>query len=190
MTTNLNQNIYPPETLMEIFNSSEITHLENIPEINENEITYIKVIGVIDESTKNNILSSILNSIINSPKNIIFDAEKLTYINCSGINMFLYIGNLIDLKINKIIFINLPSKIYNIFKIFGLHKVFIFHSTYEKTLIEHLNNSKMGFKSNTFPIDYLCETCNHITNITFPGRNFCFYCNSNFFVNDLGQIEN
>ncbi|QSX05176.1 STAS domain-containing protein [Sedimentibacter sp. zth1] len=97
-----------------------------LEENKECEENYIEVlpIGEVDIYTSPKFKENVLNTINNSNKNIIINAEKLEYLDSTGLGALMSIlkttkENHIEIKIK-----NLKPNIYKLFDITGLNKVF------------------------------------------------------------------
>lgn len=93
------------------------------------KIALINIQGDISNNNSKEIYNSIKKSIVYKHHLIFINLEKLTYINCCGLNMLLSIAKLNGFVKNRIIFINTPPKFIELFNIIGFQKIFNFQPT-------------------------------------------------------------
>lgn len=147
--------------------------------LEKNEIILTSFSGPIDDSNILKVSSLIHSSLSDNLKSIIFDLEKLTYINCRGLNAILSLANQPYLSSVKIYFIKTPENIFSLFKLVGFNKIFKFHMTLKDVLneLDFSPNSRHEITElSRYLNSYQCTNCNQIFSITAADNGICPNC--------------
>ncbi len=89
-----------------------------------NDFIEVLPVGEIDIYTSPMFKEEVLNIINAENKNLVINAEKLEYLDSTGLGVFMSILKAIKEKSLNIKLINIKSNIYKLFDITGLNKIF------------------------------------------------------------------
>lgn len=181
-----------PSSSNEVDIKFDVSYEEFVSEYDDKEIALIKVAGSLEASTMEKLNNFIKRALSKSLNRIIIDFEKLTYINSSGMSMFIPFIDQIRLNSGEMIFIKTSDKIYKVFELLGLQNIYIFHSTLNNALKELSKSSGQIVEISDvviFPFSYQCNSCSRFFKIPSQGKYTCPYCEASFFVNNQGQVK-
>lgn len=170
----------------------DVFYEEFISEYDDKEVALIKVAGSLEATTIEKLNNFIKKSLNKGLNRIIIDFENLTYINSSGMSMFIPFIDQIRLNSGEMIFIKTSDKIYKVFELLGLQNIYIFHSTLNNALKELSKSAGTVVEQSDvviFPFSYQCNSCSRFFKIPSQGKYTCPYCEAGFLVNSQGQVK-
>lgn len=170
----------------------DVSYEEFYSEYDDKEIALIKVAGSLEATTMEKLNNYIKKALGKNLYRIIVDFDKLTYINSSGMSMFIPFIDQIRLNGGEMIFIKTSDKIYKVFELLGLQNIYVFHATLNNALKELSKTSAPSVDVKDvemFPFSYQCTSCNRFFKIPSMGRYTCPYCEASFSVNEQGLVS-
>lgn len=170
----------------------DVFYEEFVSEYDDKEIALIKVAGSLEANTMEKLNNFIKKALNKSLYRIVIDFEKLSYINSSGMSMFIPFIDQIRLNSGEMIFIKTSDKIFKVFELLGLQNIYIFHSTLNNALKELSKTSGQTVEASdviVFPFSYQCNSCSRFFKIPSQGKYTCPYCEASFIVNSQGQVK-
>jgi anti-anti-sigma factor len=170
----------------------DVAYEEFFSEYDDKEIALIKIAGSLEANTMEKVTNFIKRAISKNLNRIILDFEKLTYINSSGMSMFIPFVDQLRLNSGEMIFIKTSDKIYKVFELLGLQNIYVFHSTLNNALKELSKTSAPVIEISDviiFPFSFQCNSCSRFFKIPSQGKYTCPYCEAGFIVNPQGQVK-
>lgn len=157
------------------------------------KIALVNIKGDLCDNNAKEFLKVIKKSITNQHQLIFINFEKLSYINCSGLNMLLSVTRLNGFNKNRIIIINTPPKFIELFNLIRFDKIFIFQSVLPFGL-ENITDSYFSIfkqKEDDFyekPIKCLfCYQSNTVSNSKYY---YCYNCKALIKQNSKEKVLN
>ncbi|PCJ52420.1 MAG: hypothetical protein COA79_24020 [Planctomycetota bacterium] len=160
-------------------------------EYDDKDVALIRVFGSLEATTMEKVTNYIKKALNKNIYRLVLDFEKLTYINSSGMSMFLPFVEQVRSKAGDIIFIKTSDKIFKVFEMLGLHNIYIFHSTINGALKEFakLVDGDESVEVKIFPFSYQCTSCSRFFKIPSQGKYTCPYCTAGFIVSMEGMVK-
>jgi anti-sigma B factor antagonist len=118
-------------------------------------------------------------------RHIIFDTTATTFMSTTGIGAFTALLKKIRQKEGSMIIFGMPSKIFEVFQLFGFSSFFQFAGTREEAI------SMVGVDSKpvtAFPSQFSCPVCKRILKVVKPGRFRCSSCRVILVINRKGEV--
>lgn len=146
---------------------------------NKIEVVLTSFSGPIDDTNIQKVTGLIHSSLSENLRSIIFDLEKLTYINCRGLNAIISLTNQPYLGSVKFFFIKTPENILRLLKLVGFNKIYKFHHTLKEALneLDFNQNSKHEITELARYLNsYQCTNCDQIFSITSKDNGVCPEC--------------
>jgi anti-anti-sigma factor len=170
----------------------DVLYEEFVSEYDDKEVVMLKVAGSLEATTMEKLNNYIKQALSKNLNRIIVDFEKLTYINSSGMSMFIPYIDQLHVNSGEMIFIKTSDKIFKVFELLGLQNIYIFHATLNNALKELAKTSSSNSEANevvVFPFSYQCNSCSRFFKIPSQGKYTCPYCEASFVVNSQGQVK-
>ena len=175
---------------------SEFLYLDNAK-----KIACVKLSGEVDLSNSSEFSSFIEKTFIQPWTKLIFDLEKLVYMNSSGFGALA--GSIFreqDSKNRPVVLCKMNELLHPIFQILGFENICPIYDTIEQALqapkntkiqdaIEELHSSTQPQQEVTFPITRACTQCNRSSNFNKVGHYRCPFCRSIHLVDKYGQLQ-
>lgn len=91
--------------------------------------------GFIDTYNSSFFQTKVTKVIAFNYKALIFDCQNLSYVSSTGIGAFINLWKAIRLQGGNFVFLNVQSKVMEVFQLLGFSKSFTFASTLEEALV-------------------------------------------------------
>lgn len=170
---------------------------------NAKETAFVKLSGEVDLSNSNE-FSSFIEKIFIQPWNkLVFDLEKLVYMNSSGFGVLA--GAILreqDQKNRPVVLCKMNELLHPIFQILGFENICPIYDTVDQALqapkntkiqeaIEEIHSSPkpQPQKEVTFPITRACTQCNRSSNFNKVGHYRCPFCRAIHLVDKYGTLQ-
>jgi len=160
-------------------------------EYDNQPVALLRITGALEAGTIEKVENQLKKFFDRGLFRILIDFEKITYINSTGMSMFLPYLESIRSKGGRIIFIKTSEKIFKVFEMLGLHTIYIFHSTFNNALREFTKQhvEKREETILVFPFSYQCANCTRMFRIPSSGRYTCPNCTKAFIVDNKGLVR-
>lgn len=157
--------------------------LDTIEAIPNSVIVYIK--GSIDNYNHSYCAEKFNNITQSRYKNVIFKCANLDYISSSGIGILTKFFSELKAKGGNLVFMDLQSKVYEVFKILGFTNFFNIKASMEE-VIEFFKDSNTEVA--IFPLSFECPVCQAHLKTTHEGKFRCSACKAIISVDESGKI--
>ena len=98
-------------------------------------VNLVTLTGILlGEDAVSSISNSVLEVIDGVFKNVIFDLKELSYINSSGINMFMKVITKSRVNNGEVLFFGVSGDVEKLFKIAKLNEIYTIYSTKEEAI--------------------------------------------------------
>lgn len=172
-----------------IIGSYNIFTLENTLK----KIALVNIKGSLCNNNTKEFLKVIKKSITNQHPLIFINFERLTYINCSGLNMLLSVTKLKGFTKNRIIIINTPPKFIELFNLIRFDKIFIFQSVLPFGL-ENLTDSYFSIfkqkEDDFYEKTIKCLFCFQTNTVSNSKYYYCYNCKTLIKQNSKEKVLN